>query len=613
LSGSPVDSPPPAVDLSGSPVDSPPPPVDLSESPDGSPSSHVGARRLNRRRSPPPSKNPPPADTAPVSEPPRPDDSPPSSDAADPAPWSPLQPPPGETPSQPHAQQWEDAPHWGAPPKPPPEPPSGYSWYVPARRETVYDGPFYTKTGEIHEHALVTKTPDGQQGAESGDEAPPSETKRFELPGSTPTESEKRRLPWARMALIVAVLVLVGGAVFAVRQALSTPSGPASPAEAADAFFAAVANEDMLGLAELLAPAEREAYLQPIIETMVELDRLEDSGNDFASLVDPELAAGLPFSTEMEIERLTYRMEEVGPQVHYLLTTGGTITGQGYPGSIPEWFNKLIGEETTVGDLYRQIDLAENPIELAFIEEDGSWYVSVLYTVAERLRRDVDDLVPEFNGDRVAVGTTEPNLAVEEMFRSVAKGDLVGALNRLDPVEFKAIYDYREYFEPVLQEAADDFELGIFDSETSWELTRIVTSKNSIRGMTTIGVELLEATAVIEGEGTLDITMRNGCAVGVMKYETGETETTDSCALSGEMAAHLPANTPDWLLNDRAQLNIRVVQRNGRWYVAGGPTAIGSIADQLAAFSRRDWQQRNDDVADFVNSLPLAELGSGLF
>ncbi|MDH3293777.1 MAG: hypothetical protein OER95_05600, partial [Acidimicrobiia bacterium] len=234
---------------------------------------------------------------------------------------------------------------------------------------------------------------------------------------------------------------------------------------------------------------------------------------------------------------------------------------------------------------------------------DGSWYFSLFYSVAEDLRRDAGRAAPGFDGERLAVGADEPKEAVEEMFKSLIELDFIVALNRLDPVEFEALYDYRELLDPTIEELMDDAGQTADEAGATWELTRLITSSNEIRGRTTVGVELIEATITAEG-AFMNLSMQDGCLVVERRDETG-TETTNTCELSEELAAELPPDTPDWLLNDRTQFNIRVVERNGRWYVSGWPSMIGNLADQLAELSPAEWQDRKDFYADLIDGLAV--------
>ncbi len=516
---------------------------------------------------------------------------------AEPDVWSPLEAPPGESPSQPHSQQWQDETPWGASPPVSTEEPTAYSWHVPARRDTSYDGPMYTKTGDI-----VPAAPAPTVEAPKPPKAPP--------PGvavAPPPDDGKRSKGGlvGRVLLIGALLALAGGGVFAVRQAFLTTAGPASPELAAEQMVAALENQDVLGVYELWLPSERETISADVVHFFNELDRLEGDEGLFSSLVEADEESGEPTSGTFELAGVTYEIESVGPTVSYLTTTGGTFITELDPDAVPEFASETVGE-LSADDLRSVTDLGDEPVSVAVVEENGGWYFSLYYSVAESLRRSEGKPNPAFEGQRLAVGADEPKEAVEEMIQSVFEFDFTGVLNRLDPVEFRALYDYREFLDPTIEELSadtdEDFTGDIPDNE-DWELTRIVTSSNDIRGRETVGVELLEATLFVDGEKAAEITMADGCFdVSFTNDEPG----FNSCEPDTNPPVEFTEATPEWLWTDRAQINIRVIERDGRWYVSGWPTIMGNLTDQLAAMSPAQWEARKNELTDFFESLPDA-------
>lgn len=509
---------------------------------------------------------------------------------AEPDVWSPLAAPPGESPSQPHSQQWQDETPWGASPSVSTEEPTAYSWHVPARRDTAYDGPMYTKTGDI-----VPAAPAPTVEAPKPPKAPP--------PGVAvappPDDGKKSRSSLVgRVLLIGALLALAGGAVFAVRQAFLTTAGPASPEIAAEQMVAALENQDVLGVYELWLPSERETISADVVHFLNELDRLEGDEGLFSSLVEADEESGEPTSGTFELAGVTYEIESVGPTVSYLTTTGGTFITELDPDAVPEFASEAVGE-LSADDLRSVTDLGDEPISVAVVEENGGWYFSLYYSVAESIRRSQGKPNPAFEGQRLAVGADEPKEAVEEMIKSLLDFDVAGALNRLDPVEFRALYDYREFLDPELERLSLEASQDLLEGD-GWEVDRIVTSSNDIRGRETVGVELLEAT-FSDGDEALTMLMRDGCLeITLASGEPG----LNTCDVAPN---DLPVeDTPPWLLTDRAQINIRVIKRDGRWYVSGWPTMMGNLTDQLAAMTPAEWEARKNEVTEFFESLPDA-------
>ena len=78
---------------------------------------------------------------------------------------------------------------------------------------------------------------------------------------------------------VIGVLAIGAAGVFAVTQmSADNKGGAASPQELGDAVMESIAQEDFLGLIDLLLPGERETFGEPLAELVDELQRLEVVG-----------------------------------------------------------------------------------------------------------------------------------------------------------------------------------------------------------------------------------------------------------------------------------------------------------------------------------------------
>ena len=118
---------------------------------------------------------------------------------------------------------------------------------------------------------------------------PPPNTPPFETASAPPSRRRKGVL----IAAVVTVLAVGGAATFAATQmAGSNAGGAASAQEVGEQVLAAIENEDVLGILDLLMPGEREVFKQPAIDFVSELSRLEvlSPAADLAKIEGVDLA-----------------------------------------------------------------------------------------------------------------------------------------------------------------------------------------------------------------------------------------------------------------------------------------------------------------------------------
>ena len=106
------------------------------------------------------------------------------------------------------------------------------------------------------------------------------------------------------------VLAVGGAATFAATQmAGSNAGGAATAQEVGEEVLAAIENEDVLGVLDLLLPGEREVFKQPAIDFVSELSRLEvlSPAADLAKIegVDFAITGGTVQATETNATDIT--------------------------------------------------------------------------------------------------------------------------------------------------------------------------------------------------------------------------------------------------------------------------------------------------------------------
>lgn len=341
-------------------------------------------------------------------------------------PASPWQPGPGQyglgqpdaarpdtaqpSPGQPHAGQPFEAPQYGA--QPYTEQPSAAPSYA---------APSYTgQPGEVR--------------AEYG--APPAPPE---------PETKKSRLPYLIAAAVCVVALVAAGLVFANARGWFTASGAASPNDAVQGLFDALAEDDLLGVVDRIAPAEAALTSGVTDEVLDQLKRLE--------IVKPGTTADQLYSLDITVDGLTLAPEPlpVNDHVQVVEVTGGTITvdsadtqsvlTEKIQDAAPEWTGSTPAHETF--DIAEQSELTGGALRIATVQVDGRWYPSVFYTVADNIA--FATLGPDYPHElspMTAVGAATPALAMDGLLSALISGDVRNVAATFDPGTLGAVQDY---------------------------------------------------------------------------------------------------------------------------------------------------------------------------
>jgi len=280
-----------------------------------------------------------------------------------------------------------------------------------------------------------------------------------EVPKAPPTGKG----PWIA-AVLGALVLLVGGGFFAM-SALGSSGGAASPEQAVDEMIEAMNNGDFVTMAELLEPSERRAIAEPaiteILPELIRLGVLDDTA-------DPAAVDGV----DLDFSDVTYRIDRLAdrPDLVHVRFTGGEIAGELNAAALPfgDQFRDLVGADLEDDVATAPIDEVENP--LVFVERDGSWYMSILFTVAETARLDANEAMPAPSEAPPALGSESPEAAVEAMFDEMVDFDLRGMIGRMDPEEMAVLYNYSPIFISDGQRALNDLDREMTNADVTWDI-----------------------------------------------------------------------------------------------------------------------------------------------
>lgn len=410
------------------------------------------------------------------------------------------------------------------------------------------------------------------------------------------------------VAGLLGVLVLLGGATFAVTQLGS--SGPSSAEEAVRELLDAASDEDVLGLLAALDPGERDALRAPVEDLFGELERLEVLDDDF----DLGGVAGI----DLEFADVELREEAVRDDLVRVYFTGGTVTtgirGGEMPlgGFVQDTLERFEADLTGV----EESDTTEIPDDGTFlVARNGSdgWRVSIGYTAAEYARLDAGLPLPA--GGLAAVGADSPEAAVEGMLRAAAELDLAGVIARLSPGEMRALHDYAPLFLDQAQRMIDS-ETADAGVEVSIDDLELRSDTSGDRG--TVFIDAIGVTVTFEGD-TVTLAMRDGCVEVSGSLVDDELEGTpfedgrvcgedltegsddlfgfgDTLEDEGFEAPELPELPPI----EAPEIGISTARVDGQWYVAPIGSFLDGAVDALGVLERAHLDAIVQFVEDFA-------------
>ncbi len=406
-------------------------------------------------------------------------------------------------------------------------------------------------------------------------------------PGATPeaqwvpspvlaSRSRKGRL----FGALGAVAVLAVGGVIVVNNISSASGGFDSPQAAVTALFKAAEQEDILGVVDVLRPGERSMVRDTLLPLEQQMERLAVLDKS----VDMHKLPGL----QVTVAGLTSTTDALADRVAVVTLTGGTITANATIADLP--LGKLVRDQidkggspaTTSGPTTEQL----KGVKIATVKEDGRWYVSYGYSIAEDLRTSAGKPVPDFAHPIPAPGADSPEGAVKGLTDAISSLDLAGMIGSLAPGEFAALHDYGTLFVPDAQKRIDSWK---GDSGVKISVTEGTPTVDQ-HGDTAYVTFATAAVSATWSDGSLSMSIDGkGCAT--VKAEVSGTTTADKTVCAGDATKDtgVPADVQPILerLKDVTG-RVVVVRENGHWYVAPVRTMFDLVDQALSAFKSFD-------------------------
>jgi hypothetical protein len=417
---------------------------------------------------------------------------------------------------------------------------------------------------------------------------------------TTPAQSGEpnRRSRGALVAALVGVVALVAAGVFAITKiAGSDDGGAASPTEVGNELMAALEEEDLLGVVDLLLPSEQDALRQPLLDLLEDLKRLEVLSDD-ASL---EGVAGL----DLRFEGVNVREEatNVDDISNILLsgTSNATVNGEEIPIGDLLLDNLFDGGREELDQPTRTNEFED--VRLTTVERDGRWYLSAFHTVAEQARGDEE--IPTTGLE--AEGADDPELAVDGMIRAIADLDVTRMIELLDPTEAEALQRYAPLFVDQAESSVEEVPLEVMLVDATY-------STDGDGDRRSVGIESIELAAIDEQSGeTISVVYAEGCLT-----VTGITdEATEVCGsgldsvdeLLGDSGFADPETARPLLeaisdaFADFESSGIAVHKVGDLWYVSPLRSAFDGYDSILNALDREEIDRIIDAVGEFVGNL----------
>jgi hypothetical protein len=424
----------------------------------------------------------------------------------------------------------------------------------------------------------------------------------------------KRRSSGVVIAAAIGAVAVAGAAAFALVRLTGDDEagGAATPEDAGLALLTAFENEDVLGMIDVLLPGERETLGDPATELADELRRLQVLSES------ADLSAVTGIDIVLEDETVDVEATNVDDIVNLDIGADGYVTVDGEQLPIGDLIVDNLPDDADLSELDADTSDAQDDVRMSLpitaVEEDGRWYVSLFYSVAETIRARAQTDIP---ADGVTpTGGDSPEDAFDTFLDGIEALDLETVIASLNPDEFQALQRYAPSFLADAQAELDravaeaGVEVAIADPEYS------VSGSGDTRSVT---IDYFRVDVSADGE-TVTVELEDGCwtaSGGGEEFNACElaegTPSLDEVFADSEPVRDL-LTTLEEAFSDYENPGFIVKQVDGQWYVS--PFATGS--EQLLAVLRAPDRGELDTIIEQATTAfeesgdELADAGFGV-
>lgn len=428
-----------------------------------------------------------------------------------------------------------------------------------------------------------------------------------ELPPSTPA---KKGNVGKMIGVLAGVAVIVLAGVFAYAQL----SGPKSntPEDAVKDMLTAVAKGDVIGMAEALAPGERDVMIESFVPMIEEMRRLGvfDTSLDLKSVsgINGSLVGFKATSTKLRDDLAAVRI------------TDGTFTTRFDPSKLP--LGRLIrdnlekeidqaGSQKTVSKLKMPVD----GTRIVVIKDGGRWYFSSGYSIAEASRRDSANpgkfrfAIPAKGAGVAAKGADTPEAAVKQLIDATAKLDVRRIIEIMPPKELGALHDYAGQFigdaeEAVKTATKDQYELSFPGMQLASKRdgdTALVTIVSTGINFGLTAPDAPEFRAIYENKNrcvtlTLDGDTKKRCGADVVKFLDDFGVPVDQAQIEDQLKLQ-------GVNGKKPRIGFTTVKQDGKWFVSPTRTVLDGMTAYLRIISKDDVAKYEKQIKDTISGL----------
>jgi hypothetical protein len=295
--------------------------------------------------------------------------------------------------------------------------------------------------------------------------------------GGVPPDAYLEAADESRPALFTATVVAVVAVLIAglVSVAALGTSLVNSPRDAVDALITGLETHDTGAVLATLDPAERAAIAPGLSQITASLKRI----GVLSDSADPNALSGLSAAFHHVTTR-TVSLAALHPGLAEVQFTGGTATLSLDPGGLP--LGALVQGVVAAAfpHPFRRSFALREPI--VTIQRNGTWYVSLGYTLAENARRRARLPLPTAAQAVPAVGAASPEGAARAFLTAAAGGDLRGLVEVIDPVVGGPFHDYAGLFAGQVRSPVALRSIGLRTTSVSGGVLVTVTSLDASVG-----------------------------------------------------------------------------------------------------------------------------------
>jgi len=429
-----------------------------------------------------------------------------------------------------------------------------------------------------------------------------------------------------RVLLVVGVLGLFAAgifAAFAIGGSSETSAGAETPQGAYEQLFESLANEDLIGAAEILLPGERDSLIQPWFDMVEQYKRLE--------VLDPALDLSAVPGIDLEFSDLEFETTQISEDLMSVKLVGGTAVSSVDPMKLP--LGPLVLDRLPEGTIPDEIETGIGSVDpldlnqdngLVAVRRDGRWYVSLWYTVAEAAREQGGLSLPD-PSDRIRPrGESTAELAVEEFVRSSIDLDVRRLIELLPPGEADALHDYAPLFLDDVEAAGRETrnlmgDIGLEIDLVRLDLTSIPRGPDRIvqfnggeilftSDYVDVGFDVTDGKVTVDAviaqdEVRFSLTIVDDCFEFEISDLDGEIQDLQrGCASDVENMIEeflgqevFVGGLPEFdIFTEQPVIGIYTVERDGQWYVSPLGTLLDTQVEVLAVIDK-------DKLADLVD------------